>query len=146
MTAMRKTPSLLCALFLCFQGSTSYAQNFDKFKTKSKFGKGSNKSATQIVDRKSKTIDLSGGSKGTDAFGRGTGINSVSNAPKGKAYVNLNPETAFGPEVVQSFDFPETTLEDLTKQMQKLTGINLIMDGKGLKGKVSIIAPSPITV
>ncbi|CAM9866374.1 unnamed protein product, partial [Chrysoparadoxa australica] len=122
------------------------AQNFDKFKTKSKFSGGSKKSATQIVDRESKTIDLSGSSGGTDAFGRGTGINSVSDAPKGKAYVNLNPETAFGPEVVQSFDFPETTLEDLTKQMQKLTGINLIMDGKGLKGKVSIIAPSPITV
>lgn len=144
MIAKKMTPSLLCALFLCLQGAQ--AQNFDKFKTKSKFSGGSKKSATQIVDRESKTIDLSGSSGGTDAFGRGTGINSVSDAPKGKAYVNLNPETAFGPEVVQSFDFPETTLEDLTKQMQKLTGINLIMDGKGLKGKVSIIAPSPITV
>lgn len=134
--------------------SAVQAQGFDKFKNRTKFKKaGSGKSATSLVDknrdggrdRGTPTVDLRK-SKATDAFGRGTGINSVSDAPKDKAYVNLNPETAFGPEVVTSFDFPETTLEDLTKQMQKLTGINLIMDGKGLKGKVSIIAPSPITV
>ena len=34
---------------------------------------------------------------------------------------------------------------ELTKFMQKLTGINFILD-KELKGKVSIMAPSPITV
>lgn len=60
-------------------------------------------------------------------------------------YVNLNPETAFGPEIVESFDFPETDIMELTKHMQKLTGINLILD-KDVKGKVSIIAPTPITV
>jgi general secretion pathway protein D len=60
-------------------------------------------------------------------------------------YVNLNPETAFGPEIVQSFDFPETEIMELTKHMQKLTGINLILD-KEVKGKVSIVAPTPITV
>ena len=80
-----------------------------------------------------------------DVFGRGTGINNVKNIPKNKKYVNLNTETAFGPEVVTSFDFPNTSLIDLTKHMQKLTGINLILD-KDLKGKVSILAPSPITV
>ena len=88
-------------------------------------------------------VDVGQGTR--HSFGRGTGINSVSDAPKGKAYVNLNPETAFGPEVVTSFDFPETTLDDLTKQMQKLTGINLIMDGKGLKGKVSIMQRNGVT-
>jgi general secretion pathway protein D len=124
----------------------SQAQGFDKFKNRTKFK--SSKSATDLVNNdkgKVPTVDLSK-NKALDAFGRGTGINTVSDTPTGKAYVNLNPETAFGPEVVTSFDFPETSLEDLTKQMQKLTGINLIMDGKGLKGKVSIIAPSPITV
>ena len=39
---------------------------------------------------------------------------------KDPKYVNLNPETAFGPEVVKSFDFPNTTLVDLTKHMQKM--------------------------
>ncbi len=80
-----------------------------------------------------------------DIFGRGTGINSVKNVVKDKKYVNLNPETAFGPEVVESFDFPDISLSDLTKHMQKLTGINLILD-KELKGRISIMAPTAITV
>ena len=65
--------------------------------------------------------------------------------PKSGKYVNLNPETAFGPEIVESFDFPDTDIMEITKHMQKLTGINLILD-KDVKGKVSIIAPTPITV
>ncbi len=65
--------------------------------------------------------------------------------PKETKYVNLNPETAFGPEIVESFDFPDTDIMEITKHMQKLTGINLILD-KDVKGKVSIIAPTPITV
>ncbi len=65
--------------------------------------------------------------------------------PKSSKYVNLNPETAFGPEIVESFDFPDTDIMEITKHMQKLTGINLILD-KDVKGKVSIIAPTPITV
>ena len=70
------------------------------------------------------------------------GMASQTKNPK---YVNLNPETAFGPEIVQSFDFPDTDIMEITKHMQKLTGINLILD-KDVKGKVSIIAPTPITV
>ncbi len=81
----------------------------------------------------------------TDVFGRGTGIRAVTKAKKDENYVNLNFETAFGPEVVTSFNFPDISLTDLTKQMQKLTGLNLIMD-KELKGKISIVASSPITV
>ena len=65
--------------------------------------------------------------------------------PKNDKYVNLNPETAFGPEIVESFDFPDTDIMEITRHMQKLTGINLILD-KDVKGKVSIIAPTPITV
>jgi general secretion pathway protein D len=65
--------------------------------------------------------------------------------PKSNKYVNLNPETAFGPEIVESFDFPDTDIMEITRHMQKLTGINLILD-KDVKGKVSIIAPTPITV
>lgn len=140
--------SLLCCTALSISQASRAQSGFDKFKNRTKFKGSSSKSATSLVNQNGKgtpTVDLRK-SQSTDAFGRGTGINSVSDAPKDKGYVNLNPETAFGPEVVTSFDFPETTLEDLTKQMQKLTGINLIMDGKGLKGKVSIIAPSPITV
>lgn len=81
----------------------------------------------------------------TDIFGRGTGINSVKKTEAQKKYVTLNPETAFGPEVITSFDFPNVSLQDLTKHMQSLTGINLILD-KELKGSISIMAPTPITV
>lgn len=64
---------------------------------------------------------------------------------KDSQYVQLNPETGYGPEIVESFDFPDTDILELTKHMQKLTGINLILD-KDVKGKVSISAPTPITV
>ena len=40
--------------------------------------------------------------------------------PKETKYVNLNPETAFGPEIVESFDFPDTDIMEITKHMQKL--------------------------
>lgn len=80
-----------------------------------------------------------------DFFGRGTGIQGVTKTPEQEKYVNLNPETAFGPEIVTSFDFPDVSLDELTKHMQKLTGINLIWD-KDIKGKISILAPTPITV
>ena len=80
-----------------------------------------------------------------DFFGRGTGVKGVQRARAGKKYVNLNPETAFGPEVVTDFNFSDTPLVELTRHMQKLTGINLMWD-KEIKGKVTILAPSAITV
>lgn len=77
-----------------------------------------------------------------DTFGdRPTSAPPVQNTK----YVNLNPETAFGPEIITSFDFPDTDIMEITRHMQKLTGINLILD-KDVKGKVSITAPTPITV
>ena len=79
-----------------------------------------------------------------EVFGRPGGSSDLKNKAANK-YVNLNPETSFGPEIIQSFDFPNADIMDLTKHMQKLTGINLILD-KDVKGKVSIVAPSPITV
>lgn len=81
---------------------------------------------------------------GQDSFGR---KNTGSTKPNkvDKKYVNLNPETAFGPEVVTSFDFPNVSILDLTKHMQKLTGLNLILD-KDIKGKISISSPTPITI
>jgi hypothetical protein len=92
------------------------------------------------------SIDSSGesGSGGRDTFGR-KGNKNVKPSKIDKKYVNLNPETAFGPEVVTSFDFPNVSILDLTKHMQKLTGLNLILD-KDIKGKISISSPTPITI
>lgn len=91
------------------------------------------------------SFDESSGSSsgGSDAFGRKSGGGNSEKADK--KYVNLNPETAFGPEVVTSFDFPNVSILDLTKHMQKLTGLNLILD-KDIKGKISISSPTPITI
>lgn len=81
---------------------------------------------------------------GASTFGRKA--NTRTNPTKiDKKYVNLNPETAFGPEVVTSFDFNNVSILDLTKHMQKLTGLNLILD-KDIKGKITISTPSPITM
>jgi len=80
----------------------------------------------------------------TDTFGRKSKSNT--NPSKiDKKYVNLNPETAFGPEIVTSFDFKDVSILDLTKHMQKLTGLNLILD-KDVKGKISISSPTAITM
>ncbi|MBC7427083.1 MAG: type II secretion system secretin GspD [Bacteriovorax sp.] len=84
------------------------------------------------------------GTSGADAFGRKR-TGSASPTKTDKKFVNLNPETAFGPEVVTSFDFPNVSILDLTKHMQKLTGLNLILD-KDIKGKISISSPTPITI
>ncbi|RLA65398.1 MAG: type II secretion system protein GspD [Epsilonproteobacteria bacterium] len=116
---------------LMLASSVSMAQ-FSKYKAKTDYGSNTKQPAPQGNPKK-------------DIFGRSAGINQVQGAKKEKKYLQLNPETAFGPEVVRSFDFPDISLKDLVKQMQQMTGINLILD-KDLKGKISIMAPSPITV
>lgn len=84
------------------------------------------------------------GSSAPDTFGR-AGNKNIKPNKVDKKFVNLNPETAFGPEVVTSFDFPNVSILDLTKHMQKLTGLNLILD-KDIKGKISISSPTAITI
>jgi len=107
---------------------------FNKFQSNSRFG-----------DKAEKTNEpkaFSDDDSNAGTFGNRTG--KIDSLPDSK-YVNLNPETAFGPEIVTNFDFPETEIMELTNHMQKLTGINLIL-GKDVKGKISITAPTPITV
>jgi general secretion pathway protein D len=142
---MMKKRSLAPVLaFLLVSASMSTAQaQFDRYRSGTRFNTDeraepqSGASAAQLIER--------GETDTTNpTFGRPAGT-GASPQPEGRQFVNLNPETAFGPEVVTSFDFPDTTLIDLTKHMQELTGINLILD-KDLKGKISITAPTPITV
>ena len=120
-------------IFLTLNTITVFAQ-FNKYKSK-----------TQFQDESSKGAPGKSNPDDQDFFGRGTGIKGATKASKQDKYVNLNPETAFGPEVVKSFDFSNTSLLELTRHMQKLTGINLMWD-KEINGKVTILAPSPITV
>jgi general secretion pathway protein D len=143
---------LSLTVVLGFLTPPTYSQSqFKKFKSKTKFSDSKEKSnkrskrpSVSNASDSSSSIDVNSANN-EKVFGRGSGVSRVKRIKKPESYVNLNPETAFGPEVVESFDFPETSLVDLTKHMQKLTGINLILD-KDLKGKVSILAPTAITV
>ncbi|MBF0207245.1 MAG: hypothetical protein HQK53_10190, partial [Oligoflexia bacterium] len=101
---------------------------------------------TGIVGSGSGGSGIGSGGFGTGRTGSGGRIGAADKNNKDKdKYVNLNPETAFGPEVLPNFDFPDIDLLQLTKYMQKLTGINLIYE-KDIKGKISISAPTPLTI
>jgi general secretion pathway protein D len=96
--------------------------------------------------RQSRKQIIAPSKKPADIFGRNSsGISKIRKTKDSAKFVNLNPETAFGPEVVTNFEFNKTSLTEITKHMQKLVGINLILD-KELKGKITILAPTPITV
>lgn len=49
------------------------------------------------------------------------------------------------PELIESFDFQNVDLQDIVKAISELTGKNFIID-QGVRGKITIIAPSKITV
>lgn len=49
------------------------------------------------------------------------------------------------PETIESFDFPNAEITDIVKAISELTGKNFIID-PGVRGKITIIAPSKITV
>ena len=49
------------------------------------------------------------------------------------------------PDIIDSFDYPNANIQDVLKAISELTGKNFIIDPK-LSGKISIIAPTPITV
>ncbi len=49
------------------------------------------------------------------------------------------------PDKIKSFDYPDAEIIDVVKAMSQLTGLNFIVD-PSIKNKVSIIAPSEITV
>ena len=121
-------------IFLTLIITTSVFAQFSKYKAK-----------TQFQNKNSKTSNESSSTKDQDFFGRGTGVRGAKKTSKEDKYVNLNPETAFGPEVVSNFDFSNTSLLELTKHMQKLTGLNLMWD-KEINGKMTILASTPITV
>ena len=48
-------------------------------------------------------------------------------------------------EVIESFDFPNADITDVIKAISELTGKNFIID-PGISGKITIIAPTKITV
>ncbi|MEN9723230.1 MAG: hypothetical protein RJB38_1216 [Pseudomonadota bacterium] len=62
--------------------------------------------------------------------------------------IKIDDETGLGQggkEVVTDFNFPDADILDIAKTLGKLTGKNFILD-KDVKGRVTIISNSPITV
>ena len=49
------------------------------------------------------------------------------------------------PDLIDSFDYPNAEITDVIKAMSELTGKNFIVD-PGVRGKITIIAPSKVTV
>ena len=69
---------------------------------------------------------------------------AVSGIPLNEASIDDIDSENF-PDIIKSFDYPNADIADIVKAMSKLTGINFIID-PNIKGKISIVAPSPITV
>jgi general secretion pathway protein D len=132
----------MATLTTLFTMSPDAIAQFKKFKSQTRHKSGQVQKKNPANNFASPNSSTSQSKQDADTFGtRVTGEPS----PKNSKYVNLNPETAFGPEIITSFDFPDTDIMVMTRHMQKLTGINLILD-KDVKGKVSITAPTAITV
>ena len=82
-------------------------------------------------------VSIGGSEKGT-----------VTEGPRSAAqpYANTDDEGDKGSnEVITDFNFPDADIMDIAKALGKLTGKNFILD-KEVKGKISIISNSPITV
>ena len=65
-----------------------------------------------------------------------------------KKFANAQPEDITNenfPDLIESFDYPNADIEEVIKAISELTGKNFIVE-PGVKGKVTIIAPSQITV
>lgn len=68
----------------------------------------------------------------------------VSGLPFSKSRIEQIDSSNF-PDMIKSFDYPNAEIKDIIKAIGHLTGINFIVD-PNVKGKISIVAPSPITV
>ena len=99
---------------------------------------------------------------GTSAFGAAPGSPNLATGPGGISLggtppsgvishtmvnaISINDETGEGSKaIVTDFNFPDADIMDIAKTLGKLTGKNFIFD-KDVKGRISIISNSPITV
>lgn len=100
-----------------------------------------------------------GGGSGGGSFPTPTGGGGSAKAATGKVMPktkkgNVPPIATAGieditdenyPDLIESFDYPNAEITDIIKAIGQLTGKNFIID-PGVHGKISIIAPTQITV
>ncbi|MBI2606253.1 MAG: type II secretion system secretin GspD [Deltaproteobacteria bacterium] len=97
----------------------------------------------------------SGGAGGVDMGSAGTSVGATSLAGgantkitpggKGPNCLRLDPDTGYGPDIVTNFDFPDADIVEIAKTLGRLTCVNFMFD-KDVRGKISIVSNSPITV
>ena len=133
------------SFFLLSLGPNKVLAQFNKYKTKTDYNTSSQNTLPkkESIKESLENLEKRSTGKAPDQFGRSPEMNKK--VKVNDQFVTLNPETAFGPEIIEKFEFNDVSLQDLTKHMQKLTGINLIID-KELKGKITISASTAITV
>ncbi len=96
---------------------------------------------------KNRFNSLSSNSASSSKTGKGIVAQPLSPEAK-KKFAKAQPEDITSknfPQTIESFDYQNAEITDLIKAMGELTGKNFIIDGK-VRGKVTIIAPSKITV
>jgi general secretion pathway protein D len=64
--------------------------------------------------------------------------------PKASNSVGLNPANA--KDIVENFDYPDAEILDVAKAISKLTGRNFIYNPQDIKGRISVVSETSITV
>ncbi|MGE3262810.1 MAG: type II secretion system secretin GspD [Bacteriovoracia bacterium] len=72
-------------------------------------------------------------------------------APSGGGTVAANTANnrlppATSKEIVENFDYPDAEILDVAKAISKLTGRNFIYNPQDIKGRISVVSQTPITV
>ena len=91
--------------------------------------------------------ELKRNKKGFELSGPGTekGIHSKNEVPTLQVDNESGAGESADKEMITDFNFPDADIMDIAKTLGRLTGKNFILD-KDVKGRVSVISNSPITV
>ncbi|MDW8191244.1 MAG: type II secretion system secretin GspD, partial [Pseudobdellovibrionaceae bacterium] len=130
--------------------SSGNSPSFNTINSEQNFSNPSRGGSFPSLPRSDNTRSQSGGlgRDGKNANGGSGDGNSVLSKEKrqklSEAELEEISDDAY-PEMIDSFDFPNAEIKDVVKAISELTGKNFIID-PGVGGKITIIAPSRITV
>lgn len=89
-----------------------------------------------------------GASSGASASRGGVTISTPKSAGSGNVGSGqpggMNPANA--KDIVENFDYPDAEILDVAKAISKLTGRNFIYNPQDIKGRISVVSETPITV
>ncbi|MCO5141532.1 MAG: type II secretion system secretin GspD [Oligoflexia bacterium] len=81
----------------------------------------------------------------------GSSLSAGSSSSAGNLAISKSPgsskmEPANCKDTVENFDYPDAEILDVTKAISKLTGKNFIYNPQDIKGRISVVSQTPITV